>query len=199
VAGQRIAFTVVRKEGNGMIRRSMSFTFMPVSLLIAAFGAFSAAPAQATTPVASVVKTDTTTPLNSTGHICLKNASSWCIQTHGASQQVTITTNSANYATFTAFNKQKQFVVTTFELKDGKGNCLRGGIGNPNIVKIEDGGCVKSDKQDQWYISTSTSLINYGLMPTSFMATKSPAPGDKVYAVEHPDNGWWSQWTFPTP
>jgi hypothetical protein len=180
-----------------MTRRRMNLGFIATTLMVAGAGAFSVAPAHASNLRASQVTRTSATPASSTGNICLKNKPKWCIKSNGTSRQVTLTDNQSDYASFTAFNKKPDGgVAVTFEFKNGNGNCLR--AGSDTTVKIEDGACDPNDGQDRWYEGTPTSsLVNFTI--ENFMGTKGWGLGYKVWTTSDTGDGWWTNWTFPTP
>ncbi len=129
------------------------------------------------------------------GHICLKNASSYCIKTNGAGNQVTVTNDSANYANFTVVSKETSGSYVFYEWEDGNGNCLR--EGTHNIVKIESGSCAAlGDNTDTWELYASHVVINdyYG---DSMLVRGEPRDGFKVFAYSGTSKGDFYQWNVP--
>jgi hypothetical protein len=123
------------------------------------------------------------------GHICLTSAPSYCIEANGAGNQVTITSNSADYATFTVVFDSSG----VFEWQDNNQRCLR--EGNNNVVKIENGQCSLEDDTDAWY-KIGTQISNEG--DTDIMYTNGDANGDDVWANADTPGGAWKQWNAPT-
>jgi hypothetical protein len=126
-----------------------------------------------------------------TFHICLYNASTYCLQTNGTGQQVTITGSQFGYANFSkAAQKVCSGTNDCYQFKDGNGNCLRAADGNE--VKIENGGCVASDDAD-WWIRSNKYFISKAY--SNYMVTLTNAGGANVYHMSL-ISGTWGKWSW---
>ena len=123
------------------------------------------------------------------GHICLTNASSYCIKTNGTGNQVTITNVAADKANFTLVYDSGG----DHQFRDGNGNCLREGTGG--VVKIVNGPCMYVDPNESWSHS-GTTWHNYN--DNAIMYTKGHVTGDDVWTAGTPPSGAWSKWNAPT-
>jgi hypothetical protein len=116
-------------------------------------------------------------------NICLKNAPSYCLQSNGGGQQVTITNNPANYAVFHS--------PSPVEFENASGNCLRAGTGN--IVKIENGPCVASDQADSWFAPATEVFRTRSELYLDDMLVHGHVNGYKVWHAT-PGSGDWYNW-----
>jgi hypothetical protein len=116
-------------------------------------------------------------------HICLKSATSYCLQSNGGGSQVTITNNPANYSNFTS-PRPGQF-------QNGNGNCLRAGTNN--VVKIENGPCVASDPADSWYAPPGQTYRLASQLYRDDMTVHGPVNGYNVWHI-NPGSGDWYNW-----
>jgi hypothetical protein len=126
------------------------------------------------------------------GHICLKNSSSYCLQSNGAGNQVTITKNSSKYAVFTVEFSITVNGITTFEWENASGNCLRA-EGNP--VTIKEGPCSGSDPADSW--SDNAGALQNGNHSYFMLVRGQPQTGSKVFAYASVASGDWAKWSVP--
>jgi len=149
-------------------------------LLIAASPAIAAEAGSAATAQAAASRAvQVATPF----HICLKNATTYCLRSNGGGQQVTITNNPANYSTF------HQPLGGQYE--NASGNCLRAGTGN--IVKIENGGCSATDQADTWYAPVGMTFRVRSELYTDDMLVHGVANGNSVWHAT-PVSGDWYNW-----
>ena len=116
-------------------------------------------------------------------HICLENAASYCLQSNGSGNQVTITNNPANYSNFTA--------PRTGQFENGNGNCLRAGTNN--VVKIENGPCAANDPADSWYAPSAGSFRVLSALYGDDMLVHGHVNGYKVWHAT-PVSGDWDNW-----
>jgi hypothetical protein len=126
------------------------------------------------------------------GHICLKNSSSYCLQSNGIGNQVTITKNSSKYAVFTVEFSITFNGITTFEWKNASGNCLRA---DGNMVTIKDGPCSGSDPADLWG-DNAGALLNDNHQYV-MLVRGQPQTGSKVFAYSSVASGDWAKWSVP--
>lgn len=130
------------------------------------------------------------------GHICLTYATSYCIETNGPGNQVTITKTSADYANFTVVYEVGSGDNINIEWQDGNGNCLR--EGTQNDVKIENGSCAAPDpypNTDTWDLSDYHTVVN--LYYLDIMLVHKAADGFNVYAYPSTMTGDLAQWNVP--
>jgi hypothetical protein len=127
------------------------------------------------------------------GHICLKNSSSYCLQSNGVGNQVTITNNSGKYSVFTVKGPAITINgVTTFQWENASGNCLRE---DGDMVTIKDGGCSATDPADSWG-DNGGDLLNEFF--EHFMLVRGqPQTGFKVFAYVTVASGDWAKWSVP--
>ena len=124
--------------------------------------------------------------------ICLTNGPRRCIKTNGTGHQVTITSNSADFANFTVVRNN----LNNYQWQDGNGNCLREGTGG--VVKIENGPCSNSDQTD-WWVKVASNAYIENLSNYAEMYTKGNDSGDNVWtSTSTPPSGSWVQWQVPT-
>ncbi len=120
-------------------------------------------------------------------HICLKNASSYCLQFVAGGNQETITNNSAQYANF--------HIVQTSgalnQIEDGSGNCLR--AGDNNVVKMENGGCVATNDADWWFSPGDAQYRLESYAYSDFMLVHGTVNGYNVWHAI-PVSGDWYNW-----
>ena len=116
-------------------------------------------------------------------HICLKSATSYCLQSNGGGNQVTITNNPANYSNFTS--------PRAGEFQNGNGNCLRAGTNN--VVKIENGPCVASDPADSWYAPPGQTYRLASQLYKDDMTVHGHVNGYNVWHI-NPGSGDWFNW-----
>jgi hypothetical protein len=128
--------------------------------------------------------------LASTFHICLLNASSLCLQSNGAGNQVTITSASGGYSNFHVVNTAADGSYYVYQFDNGNGNCLR--AGSNGVVKIENGSCSASDSTD-WWVADGNYLVNYGY--GEYMLTHGNASGDNVWWGAD-QSGDWVKWSY---
>jgi hypothetical protein len=131
-------------------------------------------------------------------NICLQNATQpkYCLQSNGVGQQVTITSDSANWSNFT---KQAISAGEVFNFENGNGNCLR--ENNSQEVVIANGPCVSSDRDGQWVWPLETSQNFTGVFennahPSDEMLVHGNQDEYKVYA-KSPVTGDWVKWAPP--
>ena len=132
-------------------------------------------------------------------HICLLNAkpTKYCLQSNGVGQQVTITSDSANWSNFT---KQVLGPADDFNFENGNGNCLR--ENNSNEVVIANGPCLSSDQDGQWVWPLNSSQSYTGVYknheyPSNEMLVQgTPQDEYKVWA-KAPVAGDWTKWAPP--
>ena len=124
------------------------------------------------------------------GHICLTNATAYCIKSNGTGNQVTITSVAGDKANFTVVYDSGGYHAW----QDGNGNCLREGTGG--VVKIENGPCNTNDSTDLWYhIQGGNTWYNES---GGIMYAFAPVTGYKVWTATTPPSGTWSKWNAPT-
>lgn len=121
-------------------------------------------------------------------HICLKNASSYCLRFVTAGNQETITNNSANYGNFHIAGSDGR---GDYQIENGSGNCLR--AANDHIVKIKDGGCVDSSGADFWYAPANHPYRVQSLFYGDDMLVHGTVNGFNVWH-EIPQSGDWDNW-----
>jgi hypothetical protein len=123
-------------------------------------------------------------------HICLKNAPSYCLQSNGPGNQVTIT-NSGSYANFHIVRTDD---VGNIQLENGSGNCLR--AGDNFVVKIENGGCLQGNDADWWYNLVRTPCEIRSWRYTDEMLVHGAVNGWNVWHADSQDGDWFN-WTGP--
>jgi hypothetical protein len=124
-------------------------------------------------------------------HICLTNALSLCLQSNGTGNQVTITTNAADWSNFHTVRTRAIGKDTEGQIQNGNGNCLRAGTGN--VVKIENGPCAFSDPAD-WWIGPPGNLLESEQYPADYMLVHGNVSGFNVWHA-NPVSGDWTQWS----
>lgn len=117
-----------------------------------------------------------------TFRICLLNASSLCLASNGAGNQVTI--KSSDYAVFHfAANHGGEY-----QLENAAGNCLRAGDGN--VVKLQNGPCVSTFANDSWKTGPRSQYQVVSVGRDQEMYTKGDQDGRDVWW----GSGAWWQW-----
>ena len=132
-------------------------------------------------------------------HICLLNSKTvkYCPQSNGVRQQVTITSDSANWSNFT---KQALGPSDVFNFENGNGNCLR--ENESHEVVIANAPCVSSDRDGQWVWPLNTSQNFTGVFQNNeyssdeMLVHGTPQDEYKVWA-EAPVSGDWAKWAPP--
>lgn len=132
-------------------------------------------------------------------HICLLNAkpTKYCLQSNGVGQQVTITSDSANWSNFT---KQPLGPAEIFNFENGNGNCLR--ENDSNEVVIANGPCLSSDHDGQWVWPQNppgnfTGVYqNHEYTNDEMLVQGTPQDEYKVWA-KAPVAGDWAKWAPP--
>jgi hypothetical protein len=121
-----------------------------------------------------------------TFHICLENAQSYCLQSNGPGNQVTIT-NSGSYANW----HQARTSGGEWQDENGSGNCLR--AGDNNVVKIENGPCLATNLADWWYAPGNYPYRQESSRYSDDMLVHGTVNGYKVWHAK-PVSGDWSNW-----
>ena len=122
---------------------------------------------------------------------CLERAGTLCLQANGTGEQVTITSNPADWSKFSVVRTENN--PTGYQFQDGNGHCLR--AGDNSVVKIENGPCVIGDPSDWW-----RPAKNHGLTSASFgdsMLVHGDISGFNVWHTT-PISGDWTAWNYPT-
>ncbi len=120
-------------------------------------------------------------------HICLENAQSYCLQSNGTGQQVTITLNPAKYSNFTKSRTRSGGQV---QFENGNGNCLR--AANGNVVVIENGPC--QDVADNWWYAPANQIFRLRSESTNDdLTVHGRVDGWNVWHII-PGSGDWYNW-----
>jgi hypothetical protein len=112
-----------------------------------------------------------------------------CIESNGAGNPVTITSNSHNWSVFTEYAQPGNGTIRSFE--NGNGNCLRENTSHQ--VVIANGGCLASDNDGKWLAVGDGSLNNYQYQ-SDYMLVYGDDDGWKVWA-KPPVSGTWIKWS----
>ena len=128
-------------------------------------------------------------------NICLTNTTNprFCIQSNGAGNPVTITSNSANWSNFRTVYTFTNGGIAWDQVQNGNGNCLRAGTGN--IVKIENGPCVQGDNADSWSSVPVGPKDLQSYMWGDWGLVHGTVNGYKVWHAE-PVSGDWTNWGY---
>jgi hypothetical protein len=124
--------------------------------------------------------------------ICLFDAGSECLRSHGGGSQLTI--ESSDYAVFHIVNNG---VGNLLQMEDSGGKCLRSYAAGS--VGLALGGCSTSTDDEWWNFSTDTqgrsTLFQYGAPGTTpqFMGTYGKSSGLGVW-MDEPHQGFYAGW-----
>ena len=124
--------------------------------------------------------------------ICLLDASSECLRSHGGGSQLTI--ESSDYAVFHWVN----IGVGQNQLEDAGGKCLRSYA--DGSVGLAFGGCSTSNDEEWWYFYTDaqgrSTFWQYGAPGTQpqYMGTYGKGSGLGVW-IDEPHQGFYAGWT----
>jgi hypothetical protein len=180
-------------SGDGV---TMKYRFLAMATAVIAFTgtgmAMAAGSAQATTARPGLLTRPGATA--DSFHICLMNASSLCLQSNGAGNQVTITSNSADHSNFRVANSEILDGYDAYEFENGNGNCLRAATNGD--VKIENGSCGVDDAAD-WWVSVINGSASY-LVSYDYggrMLTHGDVSGYNVFWGAE-QSGDWDSWSL---
>jgi hypothetical protein len=132
-----------------------------------------------------------TSASGSTFSICMWEASTECIVSHGEGRQVGV--DSRNYAVFHVVNENDQTGIE--QLADAGGNCLRAYA--DNTVGLTTGGCDNSNQAEWWTFSVDPagrwSYANNKYLGPRYMGTYGTGSGASVFD-EPPQSGFFYGW-----
>jgi hypothetical protein len=124
--------------------------------------------------------------------LCLYYSPTFCLQSHGLYNQVTISDTSYSYWTATYLGSDEVMY------QNDSGLCLREDNALNGFVVV-GAACSASDENDVWVLATTTGPERYwnlaGGDTNGFLLVASPANGLDVYAAA-PENGWWWGWLY---
>jgi hypothetical protein len=127
------------------------------------------------------------------GHICLKSSSSYCLQSNGVGNQVTITNDSSKYAVFTISEWVSSGGKVSYQWQNASGNCLR--TGNGYTVTIKDGSCSLTDPADWW--DAQDGYLRDQYYHDYMLVRGQPKTGNKVFDYATVASGDWAKWSVP--
>ena len=121
--------------------------------------------------------------------ICLHDATSECLRSHGGGSQLTI--ESSDYAVFHIVNSSDGDLI---QFEDAGGKCLRSFA--DGSVGLAFGGCSSSNDDEWWHVDTNTRTVFYQYNSQGiayFMGTYGTSSGLGVW-LDVPHTGFFAGW-----